>query len=192
MTNMSSQMNEVHRRASGSGSARGIVKVARMIERARPSDRSPRDPRLKEDTTMLKTISAALLAVSVHRRAGAGRPIRQGFRDRASAAAKTAPAPAVKTAVSSRAEAERAERQCQDGPPSRQASPPSSLPQARWARSRRSSKVGQAGCARDQARLNVDPRVAVRSTLPRRTLRISGPVRLPLLPRWRRAGAFRR
>jgi hypothetical protein len=35
-----------------------------MIDEPRPSDRPSRDP-LKQETTMLKTISAALLAVSV-------------------------------------------------------------------------------------------------------------------------------
>jgi hypothetical protein len=58
------QMNEVRRCASG-WVQRAAHKVATMIDEPRPSDRPPLDPLLKEETTMLKTISAALLAASV-------------------------------------------------------------------------------------------------------------------------------
>jgi len=58
------QMNEVHRCASV-GVQRATFKVASMINEPGHPTVNPRDPRLKEDTTMLKTISAALLAVSV-------------------------------------------------------------------------------------------------------------------------------
>lgn len=72
MTNLSStehdelviQMNEVRRCASG-GVQRAAANVVSMIDEPGTSDRPPRDPLLKEETTMLKTISAALLAISV-------------------------------------------------------------------------------------------------------------------------------
>jgi hypothetical protein len=56
-------MNEVHHRASG-GVQRAVTKVVSMISEPGQSTGEPRDP-LKEETTMLKTISAALVAVSV-------------------------------------------------------------------------------------------------------------------------------
>ena len=55
-------MNERHSFASGEVQ-RGRIKVVCVIGEVRPSGRSA-DP-LDEETTMLKTISAALLAVSV-------------------------------------------------------------------------------------------------------------------------------
>ena len=56
-------MNEVHRRASQQVQ-RGVASLASMIERPGHSTGHPAIP-LEEETTMLKTISAALLAVSV-------------------------------------------------------------------------------------------------------------------------------
>ena len=57
------QMNEVRRRASG-WVHRAAAKVVRMISEPGHPTGDPRDP-LEEETTMFKTISAALLAVSV-------------------------------------------------------------------------------------------------------------------------------
>jgi len=57
------QMNEAHQRASG-WVQRALAKVACMISEPGHSDRPTRRS-LEKETTMLKTISAALLAVSV-------------------------------------------------------------------------------------------------------------------------------
>jgi hypothetical protein len=78
------QMNEAHRCAS-EWVQRAARNVASMIDEPGQSDRRPRDP-LNEETTMLKTISAALLAVSVLAAPAL-----------AAGAAKTTRAPVVKT-----------------------------------------------------------------------------------------------
>ena len=92
---------------------------------------------------MLKTISAALLAVSVLAAPALAAERRQdhasaGYQGRAG-------------------EDQRAERQCQDGPPSSQAFPPSSFPQADGRAQDAAVLEGhdQARCARYQARLKL-------------------------------------
>jgi hypothetical protein len=76
------EMNEDHCPASGRVQ-RAASRVATEIDWARPTDRQLAIP-LQEETTMLKTISAALLAVSV-------------IAAPALAAGKTAKAPVTKT-----------------------------------------------------------------------------------------------
>src|SRR5436190_2771779 len=56
-------MNEVRHPAS-EWVQRGVLKVVCMISEGRHPAGEPRDPKGQEETTMLKTISAALLAVS--------------------------------------------------------------------------------------------------------------------------------
>jgi hypothetical protein len=85
------QMNEVRRWASGRVQ-RGTVKVARVIEQPGHAAGTPRS-RLKEETTMLKAISAALLAVSV-----IAAPALAASSTGQAPASKTARAPAAKTA----------------------------------------------------------------------------------------------
>ena len=77
-------MNEVHRRAS-QWVQRGSLSLLRMISEPGHPTGDLRDP-LEEETTMLKTISAALLAVSVIAAPAL-----------AETAVKTAPAPVSKT-----------------------------------------------------------------------------------------------
>ena len=94
------QMNEVHRPASGWVQRPPPNVAAEITEPGHPT--AALAIPLKEDTSMLKTISAALLAVSV-------------LAAPAFAATSGQAAPVVKAAAS---QDRRAERPCQDGPPS--------------------------------------------------------------------------
>jgi hypothetical protein len=83
MTNLFIQMNEVRRHASG-WVQRVTLKVAPTIDESGHPDRPSRDP-FEEEAIMFKTISAALLAVSV-------------LAAPAMAAGRTSDAPVIKTA----------------------------------------------------------------------------------------------
>jgi hypothetical protein len=80
-------MNEIRNRASGRVQ-RHAPRIACIDRRHRPSDRHLAIPRTTQEDTMLKTISAALLAISVL----AAPAI-------AATTAKTAPAPIAKNTV---------------------------------------------------------------------------------------------
>src|SRR6266436_3941199 len=87
------QMNEIHHCASGRVQ-RGMVKVARMIEEPGHAAGHLEIPFEKRRTTMLKTISAALLAVSVI----AAPALANSAKTVQAPAAKTTQAPAANTA----------------------------------------------------------------------------------------------
>ena len=193
MTNMSSQMNEARQRASG-WVQRALAKVVCMISEPDHPTGQPRDP-LEEETTMFKTISAALLAVSViaapalaslsgqddpcaghEDDPGAGRQDdhRSGDQGRA-------------------VEVEAAERQCHDEPShALQALSPSSSPQAHgYAEDPCGAEDrDQARHFRRQARLKPIRRRGLIHIAPPRQ-RISGPTHAPLLPQWPWVGAVR-
>ena len=113
------QMNEVHCCASGWVQRRTTMVAAHDRRRARPSDRRPCDP--ERETTMLKTISAALLAVSVLAAPAmaAGVAKTAPATDRQDDRPRTAPRLRRPTGDQGGAcQAERDERQCPHGPAS--------------------------------------------------------------------------
>ena len=183
MTNMSSQMNEVRHRASG-WVQRAPPKVVSMIDEPGHPTGHSRDPLQRGDHH-----------VEDHFRSAACR-----FRSRRARACRSrqGTAPVTKTTTApvqdhpgaghqGRAvEAERAERQCQDGPPSSQASTAIIAPTSRWVRSRRtqSSKVTIKHVTPPPSAAETDPRARLIHIAPPRPADIR-PGPRPLLPQWR-------